>query len=115
MKLDLDALKALYDKVVDPCVGGLTASVALGKIIEHFPALLARLEAAEKVLLGQFKNVRPGDYVKCKVTLGDGYGIVKDIEPLHRMIRLQSGWCLHQNDELVEHISAEEIDAVRKP
>ena len=63
-------------------------------------ALRKELKAANEVLLGQFKDVKVGDYVRCKGAWG---GYVTELNPLYRFVKLDNGWCLHQSDELIEH------------
>jgi len=58
------------------------------------------------------KDISVGDYVSVQVSNKQGdrnldgariYGIVKDVVPEHRMVRLESGWCCHEKDVLLVH------------
>ena len=69
----------------------------------------------ERILLGQFADVKVGDFVRCRVRLGKGAGIVKELVPSHRYIQLENGWCLHQDDELLEHIPASALAERKEP
>jgi len=57
-------------------------------------------------------DVSVGDYVKVEVVNKHGDrnldgaqmdGIVTELVPSHNMARLDSGWCVHAKDKLVEH------------
>ena len=63
------------------------------------------------------ESVRPGDYIRVEVVNKRGdcnldgatiSGIVKEVVVSHRMVRLDSGWCCHAKDLLIEHRRAEE-------
>ena len=55
------------------------------------------------------REIKSGDFVKVRVGgnghLSGGYleGVVKDEEESHKMLRLESGWCVHAHDELLTH------------
>jgi len=57
-------------------------------------------------------NIHPGDYIATRVVNHSGdrnldgmtiSGIVQDVVPEYRMVRLTSGWCCHEKDRLIEH------------
>lgn len=60
------------------------------------------------------KEIGVGDFVRVVVVNKKGdrnldgtviSGVVKDEVPSHNMLRLESGWCVHAKDRLVEHNS----------
>ena len=79
-------------------------TVKLAAANERLAAVEMENEEYKRILLGQFADVKVGDFVRCRTTLAPGSGIVIELIPSHRMIKLENGWCLHQKDTLIEHI-----------
>jgi hypothetical protein len=61
------------------------------------------------------EDMRAGDYVSVRIVNKRGdhnldggilRGIIKDMVVEHRMVRLESGWCCHEKDDLLEHREA---------
>ena len=59
-------------------------------------------------------DVKIGDYIKIQIIHKEGdrnldgfiiAGIVKELDPEYKMVKLESGWCCHEQDELLEHNS----------
>lgn len=58
-------------------------------------------------------DVSVGDFIQSRIINKKGdrnldgcilSGHIKDLVPDFRMVRLDSGWCCHEKDELIEHI-----------
>ena len=57
-------------------------------------------------------DMRVGDFISTQVVNKKGdrnldgsiiSGKIKDLEPSYNMVRLESGWCCHTKDKLLEH------------
>ena len=57
-------------------------------------------------------DVKVGDFISTKVVNKKGdrnldgsiiEGKIVELVPSHNMVRLESGWCCHEKDELLEH------------
>ena len=70
--------------------------------------------------MGEWKveDVQVGDYISVQISNPRGdrnldgailRGKVKDLDPSHNMVRLESGWCCHTKDRLLEHHKAQEV------
>ena len=58
------------------------------------------------------ENMAVGDTIKVMVINKRGdhnldgaiiSGVIKDLEPSYKMVRLESGWCCHTKDKLLSH------------
>lgn len=63
-----------------------------------------------------FDEVEVGDYVKCQTVNKKGdrnldgqilFGIITEKNTKYRQIKLESGWCCHEKDLLLEHRPAD--------
>ena len=57
-------------------------------------------------------DMKVGDYLSTQVINKEGdrnldgaiiRGTIKELVPSYKMVRLESGWCCHEKDELLEH------------
>ncbi len=61
------------------------------------------------------EDMNIGDFIKVEIINETGdrnlnkerlSGKIKDLVPSHNMVRLESGWCCHTKDRLIEHRKA---------
>lgn len=58
-------------------------------------------------------DMRPGDFIRVQIENKRGdrnldgatlSGVIQECVPSHDMVRLESGWCCHTKDHLLEHV-----------
>lgn len=71
----------------------------------------------EQVERWRVEDVKIGDYISVKISNPHGdrnldgvvlRGKITALYPSHKMVRLESGWCCHTKDRLLEHRKVQE-------
>ena len=84
------------------------------RLNSDYESLQEENKRLREALMGNLKDIEIGDYVKIEYTEGRRMkgssikGKVIEITPTHRQIKVDSGWCAHAGDKILEHIKANE-------